>query len=361
MKKKGVKKASKKVVKKILVGTIRVRSKGLGVFEKTAGSWKRSNKKFPELMNVVELFKAHKNLDFLIDKKHPEFLKGQFYDGMCQGARINILPDGEKIEGAYSLFGKNLTIHDESSNTHWDVIYQNPNGKYAYLYTIKKRGSAVKAKYKKVENFEKCFPNLEKSVLNSLKDKNDKIAVAMFTLLKTYMRVGNELYYKKDGHKGLTTLKKGDIKISSNTVSFKYKGKDGVPRNIVVEFPSLYVKRLREILASLKNSDFVFTGKNGHPFVDSEFKASFKRYCGIAFYPHIVRSYYATTQAENFLKSHRKATKDEISEMFLGISRKLGHKRFAKKDHEWKDSYTTTIHHYIEPSLVEKIQGLVGK
>jgi len=70
----------------------------------------------------------------------------------------------------------------------------------------------------------------------------------------------------------------------------------------------------------------------------------------------IIRSYYATTQAEKFLESHKKATKDEVSELFFGISKKLGHKRFAKKDHKWKDSYVTTIHHYIEPNLVEKIR-----
>ena len=139
MKKKGVKKVSKKDVKKILVGTIRIRTKGYGVFEKTANSWKKSKKIFPEAMQVINLFKSNKNIDYLIDKKNPQFLKGQIYDGKCQGARINILPNGQVLEGAYSIFGKNLTIHDESSNLHWDVIYQNPNGKYAYLYTLKKR------------------------------------------------------------------------------------------------------------------------------------------------------------------------------------------------------------------------------
>ena len=362
MMRKESKKVSKKVDKKILIGTIRIKTKGFGVFEKTANSWKKSKKKFSEVIQVIKLFKSNNNFDFLIDRKNPQFLKGQFSkDGKCQGARINILPNGQELEGAYSLFARYLTIHDESSNLHWDVIYQNPNGKYAYLYTVEKRKLAVKKKYMNVVEFEKLYINLKKNVLNALNDRDDNMAVAIFTLLETKMRVGNEMYYKLDGHKGLTTLTKEDVKIKSNIVTFEYEGKDGVPIKITEEFPELYVNRLKEIIKPLKKSSFIFVGNNGHPLKDIQFKKAFKHYCGKEFYPHIVRSHYATNQAEEFIKTHKKATKTEITELFFRISNKLGHKRFVKKDNEWKDSYTTTIHHYIEPSLVEKIQNLVGK
>ena len=68
-------------------------------------------------------------------------------------------------------------------------------------------------KYKKVERFEKCLSRLKKNLVVAL--DGDLVALPMLILLKTKMRVGNEIYYLKNGHKGLTTLKKnqrnGDI------------------------------------------------------------------------------------------------------------------------------------------------------
>ena len=92
-------------------------------------------------------------------------------------------------------------------------------------------------------------------------------------------------------------------------------------------------------MQNLKPSDFVFAN-NGIPLKDTEFMKAFEKYSGEKFYPHIVRSYYATTQAKNFLKTHKKAT---------------------KKDNKWVNSYNVTVHHYLQPKIFEKIQKLVGK
>ena len=89
------------------------------------------------------------------------------------------------------------------------------------------------------------------------------------------------------------------------------------------------------------------------------FKHAFRKYCGKEFYPHVVRSYYGTEKAKEFLKTYKTATKEEVQGLFLGIAEKLGHKKFVKKEHAWKDNYTVTIHHYIHPKILEKINGLV--
>ncbi len=340
------------------LGIIRV-GRNLKAYEKTAKSWKILKTALPELEKAIKLFKSHGNFRELIDKKNPSFLKGQISKkGKIQGARINILPDGELIDKAYSLFSKNLTFHDESSHDHWDIIYQNPNGKYAYCYSINKKNKSIKNKYKKVEEFEKVYGKLENNIEKALKDKEDHYAVPMYTLLKTYMRVGNEIYYKANGHKGLTTLTKKDISLGNNKVTFSYLAKSGVPMEITQEFPQEYIKRLRELIKNKKNNDFIFSNSDNKPLKDTDFMNAFEEYCGYRFYPHIVRSFYATSKAKEFLKEHKKASKDEIKELFTEIAEKLGHKRFDKKNNEWKDSYIVTIHHYIRPDLVEKIQNL---
>jgi len=342
------------------IGTIRI-GKDLNIYEKTLKSWKKQkqkNKDFPNLFEVIKLFRANNSFSELIDKINNKFLKGQLSpEGKLQGARINILPDGKKIDGAYSLFSKQLTIHDESNNSHWDVIYKNPNGKFAYHYTLDKKNKATNNKYKNVEEFEKKYPILEKNVLKSLKDENDFMVLPMFTLLKTYMRIGNEIYYKAHKSKGLTTLKKSDVKIDKSLVNFKYLGKGGIPQNIIKTFPEIYVNRLRDILLKIKEDEFVFKKEDGNLLDENDFKKAFKRYIGEEFYPHIVRSYFATKQTEDFLKKHKNPKKQEVKSFLISVAEELGHKRFCKKTDCWEDSYSVTISHYIKPKLAEKLRG----
>lgn len=336
-------------------GTIRIKTKDLKPYEKTKNSWKKSSRKFPETEKVILLFKAHNNLKLLIDKKNPEFLKGQISkEGQIQGARINILPNGNKLTGAYSIFAKNLTIHDEDSHDHWDAIYENPSG-YCYLYDEKKIKKHKDKKFSKVKIFEKLYPQLEKKVYNGLFKKDDYMSVPIYTLLKTYIRVGNDIYYKHNGHKGLTTLSKENIKIKNNFVTFKFVAKDGVPMEITHEFPEQYIKRLRPLL---KNSPFVFTTCSGNMLTENHFKRAFKRYIGKEFYPHIVRSFFATHETEEFLKHHKKPTKEETRNFLKHIAHDLGHRKFNKKNNEWEESYAVTISHYIAPNYSEKLRVL---
>ena len=344
---------------KVLAGTLRIKTSDLGVYEKTNRSWKKSSEIFPEAMLIIKLFKENNRFDVLIDPKNPQFLKGQLApNGMTQGGRIAVLPNGKKLSKAFSLFASELMIHDETTKYHWDIIYKNPGGTYSYLYTLDKVNQFRKKKYHAVEEFEKYCPKLMLSVYEALKDRDDYMALPMFTLLKTYMRVGNEIYYKLHRHKGLVTLKKEDISIEGKKVTFSYIGKGGVPTNITAVFPQVYIDRLQSLLGSIDNSSFVFTNPNtGHPLKEEHFKKAFKRYCGKEFYPHIVRSFYATRRVKKFLAGPEPMTKENVHKLFYSIAEILGHKRFVKKDGTWRESYTVTINHYVQPEVLEKIKN----
>lgn len=347
--------------KEMLPGTIRIRVKDLRAYGMTTKSWEKINLKFPEISNIVKLFKAHKNLKVLIDNKDQRFFKGQLSpDKEPQGARINQLPDGKILDKAYSLFAKNLKIHDQDSEDHWDVIYQNKGGTYAYGYTLEKKIRHRNRKYHKVMEFEKSYKKLLDNVASALNDESDHLSLPMYTLLKTRMRVGNEIYYKAHGHKGLTTLKKKDITVKGCNVTFDYIAKDGVPVRIEQEFPRLYVERLKRLMKPLKPHDFVFAScKTGHPLAEKEFKKAFVKYCGKEFYPHIVRSHYATSRVKEFLKNKKKTNSEEVKKLYLSIASELGHKKFVKKENQWKENYSVTINHYIQPELVEKVKSLL--
>ncbi|MBU1976351.1 MAG: hypothetical protein KKA62_00165 [Nanoarchaeota archaeon] len=342
------------------IGVVRIKTKDLQAYEKTAKSWKKSKLKFPEILKIIKLFKANNQFKILIDKKNPEFLKGQLSpDGNPQGARIDQLPNGEKIDKAFSLFADHLTIHDQDSEDHWDVIYQNKGGTYAYCYTLEKKKQHKDRKYHKVEEFNKCYNLLLRRVSSALKNKDDSLALPLYTLLKTYMRVGNEIYFKTHKHQGLTTLKKSDVKIKKDVVVFNYIAKDGVPRLIEKKFSKTYLDRLKRQISPLKPQEFIFTSSNGHPLREPEFKKAFKQYCGKEFYPHIVRSHYATSKVKEFLKNRKKTSKEEVNALYLSIAAELGHKRFIKKENQWKDNYTVTINHYVQPELIEKVKRII--
>lgn len=347
-----------KDVIQIPIGTIRFKTKELKPYEKTNTSWKKSTKKFPNTKKVIQLFQAHNNLKQLIDIKTPEFLKGQISkEGQIQGARLNILPNNKKLDKAYSLFAEHLTIHDEDSHDHWDAIYKNPSG-YCYLYDEEKIKKHKDKKFTKVKAFEKLYPELEKKVYEGLFNKKDYMSIPIYTLLKTYMRVGNNTYYKHNGHKGLTTLSKENIQINKNIVTFKFLAKDGVPMTIVHEFPEQYIKRLRQAVSGKRQADFIFTSCSGNMLKDTHFKRAFKRYIGKEFYPHIVRSFFATHETKKFLKHHNKPKKQEVRDFLKHVAHELGHKKFNKKKNEWEESYTVTMSHYIAPIYSKKLREL---
>ena len=339
-------------------GTIRIRTKDMASVRLKNGWWVKAHLEFPNIMRILSFYEAHKAIKFCLNPKEPKFFRGELSPkGKPKGGRILYLPNGKKLDHAFPIFAPHLALHDESSHDHWDALYQNTGGGFSYCYTEDKIAQASKKKYRKVHEFAKVYSQLKRKVNLALKNPKDNLALPMYTLLTTYMRIGNEIYLKADGHKGLTTLTKKDISVKGNVVTFKYVAKDGVPRKIYGEFPKVYVKRLKQRLRRIDGGSFVFANRGQkHPLRDTQFKEAFKRYVGKEFYPHIVRSYIATKETQKFLKKE-KFTKQEMRNFFSELAYMLGHKKFDKNDNEWKPSYSVTLAYYVEPKLVERVKA----
>ena len=92
-----------------------------------------------------------------------------------------------------------------------------------------------------------------------------------------------------------------------------------------------------------------------------DLKRAIKNLCGIGFYPHIIRSYFADTKVKEFFRTHRKATKAEVQDLLIEIASKLGHKRFDKKHNMWVESPKVTVNNYIRPEYVERLHAYYMK
>jgi len=335
----------------------RIRFRDLVIVECDGKLYRKSEVEFPDAVRVARLFKKHGNLELIRDGR---FLIGSVCDGKIRGKRVDVLPDGKKLSKGYSLFAKDLVVHDERSSGHWDVLFRNPSGSFSYLYTLDKIRISKEKKFKIVDDFESCLPRLKRNLLRALGE--DDLVLAMLVLLKTKIRVGGEIYYKRNRHKGLTTLKKKDLDIKGDYVVFSFIGKDGVPQVLKKKFSKRVVAELKKVLRKRKRDDFVFLNGGKRVFRDSDFEAGFERFCGERFYPHIVRSHFATREVEGFLRRSvrgKKRISEDAKKFCLKLAGELGHKKFSKKKGEWENSYEVTLHHYVRPDLVEKIRKLL--
>jgi hypothetical protein len=340
-------------------GTKRIKQKDHKEYVKTESDWMLDSEIPENIKQIIEFYQENENIDLLIDEINNDFFKG-FLDpeNRPSGQRIKMLPSGKKLaRGGFSIFSKNLRFNDNGEHL-WDVCFENPSGTLTYLYNEDKIQTEKEKKALLVDEFEKHFEDIMIKLTDDLKKKKSVILLALYTLLKTNIRVGNLEYYNHLKHKGLTTLQKSDIKIRKNNVTFEYIAKDGIPQKFVVEFPDFYIDLLRKHLTKLKIEDFVFA-VDSKPIHAEEFSKILFEYTGVHFYPHIIRSYYADSKCKEFLKNHSKATKKEVDEFLLDVAKNLGHKKYDKKSGEFIPNYKVTIENYIRPNLYNNLTLLI--
>jgi len=341
------------MIKDFDIGTKRINYASLKLCIKTSTSWDFLDELSEDLNSIISKYSKNKTLHHLIDEKHPEFLKGSLSpENKISGERIKLLPEGTQIARAgFSIFAKNLRFNNDP-NHEWDVCYENTSGLKTYLYSEEKIHLEQEKKFKLVQKFSENYDKIISNVENNL----EKIEyLALYTLLKTFIRVGNYDYYLKNSHKGLTTLLKRDISVEGDKILFDFIGKDGVPHHIKKEFSEEYIVKLKKVLSSRKEDEFMFTGIKGKPLHSEDFSSIFFNITQEHFYPHIIRSHHADSKCLDFLEG--KIEIQDPEKLIFQIAKDLGHKKYNKKKEQWEISPTITIKNYIYPEYVKKIRA----
>jgi len=104
-------------------------------------------------------------------------------------------------------------------------------GKKQYIYSPRHVATQHAAKFDRTVQFALKLPSIRRRMNKDLKrrkfDKDKILACTVSLMDKTYLRVGNEQYAKKNSSYGLTTLRHKHVSVQNDQIVFDFIGKSG--------------------------------------------------------------------------------------------------------------------------------------
>ena len=106
-------------------------------------------------------------------------------------------------------------------------------GRRQYLYHERWREQQDHLKFEHMEHFARTLPQMREGIVAKMGqghelDRARVLACAIRLLDVGMFRIGSDVYEKEDGHLGLSTIAKTNVKIAADGVVFDYVGKEGV-------------------------------------------------------------------------------------------------------------------------------------
>jgi DNA topoisomerase-1 len=134
---------------------------------------------------------------------------------------------------------------------HIQATGRDAKGRKQYRYHERWRNTRDEAKFSRMAAFGRALPSLRARVESDLRRQaltHEKVVATVVRLLElTLIRVGNDEYAKQNNSFGLTTLHNRHVTIDGRTVTFAFRGKSGVVRQL-----GLDDRRLASIIRSLQ-------------------------------------------------------------------------------------------------------------
>ncbi|PWK69936.1 DNA topoisomerase IB [Aminobacter sp. AP02] len=125
-------------------------------------------------------------------------------------------------------------------------------GRKQYLYHAEWSQSRGEAKFSGLVEFARALPYLRKQVEHDLRLRGPVrervLALAVWLLDQTMIRVGSSTYAKANKSYGLTTLRNRHVEIAGSTIRFAFKGKSGKEWKL-----SIVDRRMARVIRSLQD------------------------------------------------------------------------------------------------------------
>ncbi len=146
-------------------------------------------------------------------------------------------------------------------NAHIQATGRDARGRKQYRYHPRWRSARDQSKYEKMVRFAQALPKVRESVRKLLGQKKPSrerlLALMVLILEQTHIRVGNEEYVRANGSFGLTTLRRRHVRIEGTTLSFRFRGKSGVERDLQLRDRRI-ARLLLESTARRRDSEHLF-------------------------------------------------------------------------------------------------------
>jgi len=138
-------------------------------------------------------------------------------------------------------------------NSHLQATGKDARGRKQYRYHADWRMFRNRHNHERMVAFGEVLPKIRTRLTRDLMQKNltkEKIIATVISIMdKTLIRVGNEVYARKNESFGLTTLQRKHAKITDKTIELVFRGKSGKEFDITIEDKTLaaIVKKSREL------------------------------------------------------------------------------------------------------------------
>jgi DNA topoisomerase-1 len=126
-------------------------------------------------------------------------------------------------------------------------------GRKQYIYNPKWRTMRDLIKFYRMIVFAKSLGRIrheiDKNLLYNDFSKEKILAVMLWILDNTYIRIGNDVYFQENESVGLTTLTDKNVVVAGPVITFSFKGKSGKEQQITLEDAGIaeVIQQLREI------------------------------------------------------------------------------------------------------------------
>ena len=137
-----------------------------------------------------------------------------------------------------------------------------------YRYHERWREARDETKYGRLASFARALPRIRRRVAHDLALAGlprDKVLATIVRLLETTLvRIGNAAYARENESFGLTTLRDRQARIHGATLRLRFKGKSGVPHEVIV--PDRRIARVVRRMQDLPGEElFQYLDEDGEP------------------------------------------------------------------------------------------------
>jgi len=118
-----------------------------------------------------------------------------------------------------------------SPNGHIQATGRDNRGRKQYRYHDRWREVRDENKFERLAEFAKALPKIRRRVARDIKlpglPREKVLATVVQLLQRTFIRVGNEEYARKNKSFGLTTIKNRHVTVKGSHLRFRFRGKSG--------------------------------------------------------------------------------------------------------------------------------------